>query len=216
MASDGDLFRTRQIFGFCKAFKVAVAGGPAEEEAAAILAAAQRAMRAEYRVGALRKMVTMALRTLAEHGEGLFATADPHVCEQMVSLHLDAFERLYADQPATHETRRVVEGLVRECLMDGGKVDAAAFRAECQARLGRWLVDRLHFKPTEMLVRKAHGLDRESMLVRQDAVFEHCEAQLSQWLDEAQANASGRLPSPAPAATQVNINSPAGLEEALV
>ena len=216
MASDGDLFRTRQILGFCKAFKVAVAGGPAEEEAAAILAAAQRALRGEYRVGALRKMMTMAIRTLAEHGEGLFAIADPRVCEQMVSLHLDAIERLYADQPATHETRRVVEGLVRECLMDGGKVDVVAFHAECRARVGRWLVDRLHFKPTEMLVRKAHGLDREGMLTRQDTVFGLCQPQLNQWLDEAQANASGRLPSPAPTATQADINSPVGLEEALV
>ena len=215
MASDGDLFRTRQVFGFCKAFNVAVAGSPVEEEAAAILAAAQRALRGEYRVGALCKMVTAAVRTLAEHKEGLFAATDPRVCEQTVGVHLDAIERLYADQTATHETRRVVEGLVREYLLDGEKVEAAVFHAQCRARLGRWLLDRLHFKPTEMLVRKALGLSRETMSARQDAVFGFCEAQLGQWLDQAQANASGRLPPPAPAPRTCS-RSTAGLEEALV
>ena len=218
MASDGDHFHTRRILGFCKAFKAALAGDPAQE-AAAILAAAQRALRGEYRVGALRKMVAVVLRTLAEHGESLFFSTGPAVCERMISTQLDVLERQYADQVATPEIRRVVEGLARECLLDGAKVETAAFRAQCRARLARWLVDRLHFKPTEMLVRKARGLDREHMAACQDSVFELCEAQLGRWLDEAQASTSGRLPVPVPvpsSAPMVDINSPAGLEEALV
>ena len=45
--------------------------------------------------------------------------------------------------------------------MDGGKVETAVFHAQCRARLGRWLVERLHFKPTEILVRKALGFRPE-------------------------------------------------------
>ena len=214
MASDGDLFHQRQIYGFCKAYTLACRGGAAEDEAAAIVAAAQNALRRDFRIGAFRPMVAAAWRVAANHLAGLFA-GDPFIGQGLVRVHLDLLERRFSELATTPEIRRIVESVAHEAMEEGTATTAGQFQEQCLARLARWLLDRLHFKPTETEVRKALPLDRAASLARQEEVFAICRPDILRLLTAAQSSPLGRPPQAKPLGG-VDINSAAGLEEALV
>src|SRR5579863_2383638 len=98
---------------------------------------------------ALGPMLAAAETALADHAEGLFS-GDTAEGQRMLRDRLAQVERRFADFPTSHEVKAVIERRGCEAIEDGGITSPNRFRDEGLETLGRWIVDRLHFKPTEM------------------------------------------------------------------
>jgi hypothetical protein len=214
MASDGDLFQQRRAWGFAKAYTVACAGGPLEAEAAAVARATRNALNGDFRMPSLGPLLAAATDALAQHFSSLFSN-DLIEGKRTLRERLAAVERGYADFPSSHDVRAVVERLACEAIEDGSILAGELFRHTSYERLGRWLVDRLHFKPTEIDVRKSQHLERNAAMAREIAVFEKCSHAITVMLAEVAASSTGR-PAKLKPHDGPDVNSVEGLNESLI
>jgi hypothetical protein len=214
MASDGDLFFQRRAWGFAKAYKIACACGPEADEAAVVVLGAKNALKSDFRMPALGPLIDAAIESVADHEAGLFSNS-PREGTQMLGHRLAVIERNHAEFPTSHGLKTVIEQRTCEAIEDGRKISEDAFRTELLEAAGRWAVDRLHFKPTEIDVKKAQHLDRSGALAREEAVFQKCLPELMPVLKEVAASRTGR-PARIRREDSPDINSRAGLEGSLI
>lgn len=214
MASDGDLFFQRRAWGFAKAYKIACAGGPLEDEAAAVVRALKNALKSDFRMPALGPLMDAAFRAMSDHQAGLFSD-DPNEGVRLVQSKLAAVERAFADFPTSHCVKTVIERLACEAIEDGRCLSENAFHDQAIEASARYTFDRLHAKPTEMDVQKAQHLDRAAVLARQSAVFDQCRKEATAILNEVAESRSGR-PAKANRPGGPDINSLVGMDEPLI